>query len=109
MGAKIEHIKVNKFDAQWHHSTLFNDFKFKVVLKPEKSVIKRLERYSKLKKRLSKEAGVEDEDWIVDVDDNCFYLRHSIFLLYWKMKAADDYKNWVETIEEHCLERGECE
>lgn len=102
--------RVNRYD-DWSPQAMFGGYEFRIVLRPEPSYIESLNRAEKLKIRLSQEAGIEGEDWILVLgkDEDEFYLRNSMFLLSWKMKNPEDYKKWLHKVEHHTVDDGKLE
>lgn len=98
--------KVDKYNSQWNPSFLFNGFNTRAVLKkPENNcLLERESQIQKLKRKLSREAGEEEEDWYIEENqftgDDELYMEDSSILTMWLIQAPETVKKIFEVIYE---------
>lgn len=109
--SEMDFIKtVSKYEDEWNPRCLFNGFNTKVIIKDPESGC-HIEKYNtieRLKKRLNKDVGEEDEDWILEENpvngNDELYLRNGDIILMWVIKAADQIKTIIAEVHNHTEE-----
>ena len=100
-------ISVSKYDDSWMPSCLFNGFNTKAILKEPESgcFIEKGENIERLKKRLNKDVGEEEEDWIIDQNpitgEEELYMRDDSIITMWLIRAPDQVKTLIREVHNH--------
>lgn len=98
--------KVDKYNSDWNSSFLFNGFNTRAVIKkPENNcLIERETIIQRLKRKLEREIGEEDEDWAIDENPNTgfdeLYLPDSGTLTMWIIRDPIQMKKIFDVIYE---------
>lgn len=79
------------FAQMYHHE-------YKVVLKPIKDLIGRVDRQANIIENLEESGLNEREDWLFDEDEQVLYLRDSYFLLAWKMENCHQFEKSIDHV-----------
>lgn len=103
--SQLEIKFVNKYDSVWNPKTMFSGFKVRAVLVKSNDVITNLMEMSQLRKRLVRELGKEDEDWILEENprtlENELYLPNSGKLIMWKLQDNEKFMSLFAFVEQH--------
>lgn len=102
---RLEIVKVNRHDADWDPKTIFTGFSIRAVLAGTDDVITAITQKSRLQKRLNREVGNEDEDWILQHHPRSneveLYLKSSGTLLMWKLQDHEEFNKLFDRVEQH--------
>jgi hypothetical protein len=105
MMGSIEFTKVNKMTAGWSPKLFFRDFRIRAILVEEQDVITKIDTLSRLRRRLERELGEEDKEWILienfSTGEDELYLRDSSVLVMWKLQNDQKFKELFERVEEN--------
>lgn len=105
MSSKLEIQKVNRYDADWDASTIFSGFTHRAVLAGTTDVITSIDKRSRITKRLRREVGEEDVDWMVQSHPRTgeveVYLKSSGILLMWKLQNHEEFNELFDRVEQH--------
>lgn len=105
MSNQLDIQKVNRYDADWDPKTIFTGFGIRAVLANTNDMVTRITNTSRLRKRLSREVGVENEDWILQDhptnEDVELYLKSSGTLLMWKLQDHQAFSELFDRVEQH--------
>ncbi len=103
--SQLEIRSVNKYDSVWNPKTMFSGFKIRAVLVKSNDVITNINEMHQLRRRLIRELGTEDEDWILEENpktlENELYLQNSAKLVMWKLQDNDKFINLFAFVEQH--------
>jgi hypothetical protein len=105
--SQLEIRLVNKYDNSnhWVPETMFSGFKVRAVLKKSNDLITHAMELAQLRKRLTRELGVEDVDWILGENPytlhNELYLQNSSKLIMWKLQDNDQFTGLFDHVEQH--------
>lgn len=98
---------VNKYETSnnWIPETMFSGFKIRAVLHKQQDIISHASELYQLRKRLSRELGVEDVDWILGENPrtlvNELYLQNSGRLVMWKLQDNEKFTELFDFVEQH--------
>jgi translation initiation factor 2 beta subunit (eIF-2beta)/eIF-5 len=99
----VDITKVSRYDSDWDKTVIFKGFNFRVVLRDEESVIRRMNLLREVEKKIS--TFLSDNDYIVqtnnDTDELEVYLKSTRAIVVWKMEDAPFFSSMVERIEQH--------
>jgi hypothetical protein len=105
MSSKLEIIKVNRYDADWDAETMFSGFTHRAVLAGTTDVITAIDQRSRITKRLRREVGEENVDWMVQTHPRTgeveVYLKSSGILLMWKLQNHEEFATLFDRVEQH--------
>ena len=105
MSAKLEILKVNRFDANWDAKTLFSGFTIRAVLTHSNDMITRIQDTHKLRKRLTSEVGEEGSDWLLQDNSSTneveLYLPSAGKLIMWKLQDYEKFNSLFDRVEQH--------
>ncbi len=113
--SQLEIRLVNKYETSntWIPETMFSGFKVRAVLKKSPDLITHAMELSQLRKRLKRELGVEDIDWILGENPvtlhNELYLQNSSKLIMWKLQDNDQFTSLFDHVEQHTDEESKLE
>lgn len=103
--SQLEIRSVNKYDSVWNPRTMFSGFKIRAVLVKSECVITNASAIAQLRKRLIRELGTEDEDWILEenphTQEHELYLQNSGKLVMWKLQDNEKFMSLFEFVEQH--------
>lgn len=99
----VEIEKVSRYDSDWDKSVIFKGFNFRVVLRDEDSIIRRMSILRDVENKLAE--FLKEGDYIVqtndDTDEMEVYLKSTRAIIVWKMEDAQFFTSKVERIEQH--------
>ncbi|MNK44116.1 hypothetical protein D3C87_628380 [compost metagenome] len=103
--SQLEIRFVNKYESVWNPKTMFSGFKVRAVLIKSNDVITNITEMHQLRRRLQRELGTEDEDWILEENPNTLenelYLQNSGKLVMWKLQDNDKFISLFAFVEQH--------
>lgn len=103
--SQLEIRFVNKYESVWNPKTMFSGFKIRAVLVKSNDVITNINEMYQLRRRLQRELGTEDEDWILEENPNTLenelYLQNSGKLVMWKLQDNDKFISLFAFVEQH--------
>lgn len=103
--SQLEIRFVNKYESVWNPKTMFSGFKVRAVLVKSNDVITNITEMHQLRRRLQRELGTEDEDWILEENPNTLenelYLQNSGKLVMWKLQDNDKFISLFSFVEQH--------
>lgn len=99
----VEITKVSRYDSDWDKSVIFKGFNFRVVLRDEDSIIRRMNVLREVENKLA--TFLNENDYIVqtndDTDEMEVYLKSTRSIIVWKMEESSFFSSRVERIEQH--------
>lgn len=105
MSNKLDIKKVNRYEADWDPKTIFSGFTIRAVLAGTTDMVTRISERSRLAKRLRREIGEEEVDWILqDHPSNGeveLYLMSSGPLIMWKLQDHEAFNKLFDRVEQH--------
>lgn len=105
MSSKLEIKKVNRYEADWDAKTIFTGFNIRAVLAGTNDMVTRITERSRLAKRLKREIGDEDEEWILQEHPRNgeveLYLKSSGPLMMWKLQDHEAFNKLFDRVEQH--------
>lgn len=105
MSGKLEIKKVSRYEADWDAKTIFSGFTIRAVLAGTTDVITRMTERSRLAKRLKRDIGDEDMDWILQDHPRTgeveLYLKSSGPLIMWKLQDHEAFSKLFDRVEQH--------
>lgn len=103
--SQLEIKPVNKYNSVWNPDTIFTGFKVRAVLIKSNDLITNIQQMHQLRRRLTRELGVEFEDWILDenprTEENELYLQSSSKLVMWKLQDNAKFVELFAFVEQH--------
>lgn len=105
MSSKLEINKVNRYEADWDPKTIFTGFNIRAVLSGTTDVITQISERARLAKRLHREIGDEDVDWVLQNhpmnNEVELYLKSSGPLIMWKLQDHEAFDKLFDRVEQH--------
>jgi hypothetical protein len=105
MSGRLEITKVDRHEADWDAKTIFTGFTIRAILAGTNDMITKISKRSRLQKRLRREIGEEDTDWILQdhprTDEVELYLKSSGPLIMWKLQDHEAFNELFDRVEQH--------
>lgn len=105
MSSRLDIKKVNRYEADWDPKTMFSGFNIRAVLAGTTDMVTRISEQARLGKRLRREIGEEDVDWILQphpVNGEVeLYLKNSGPLIMWKLQDHEAFNKLFDRVEQH--------
>lgn len=105
MSSRLDIQRVNRYEADWDPKTIFAGFNIRAVLANTNDLITRISEKSRLQKRLRREVGEEDVDWILQdhprTSEVELYLKSSGTLIMWKLQDHESFNKLFDRVEQH--------
>lgn len=99
----VDITKVSRYDSDWDKSVIFKGFSFRLVLRDEDSVIRRMNLLLEVQNKIS--GFLDENDYIVQTNDDTdeleVYLKSTRAIIVWKMEDPNFFSSRVERIEQH--------
>lgn len=105
MSSRLDIKKVNRYDADWDAKTIFAGYNIRAVLSGTTDMVTRITERSRLAKRLKREIGEEDVDWMIQEHPHSgeveLYLKNSGPLIMWKLQDHEAFNTLFDRVEQH--------
>jgi len=105
MSSRLDISKVNRYEADWDPKTIFSGFSIRAVLAGTTDMVTRITERSRLAKRLKREIGDEDVDWMLQEHPHNgeveLYLKNSGPLIMWKLQDHEAFNKLFDRVEQH--------
>lgn len=103
--SQLEIKPVNKYEEPWNPDVMFSGFTVRVVIHKSNDVITNIQNMSNLKRKLGRELGREDVDWLMQENpitgENELYLKSTAKLIMWRLQDNMKFMEMFELIEQH--------
>jgi hypothetical protein len=105
MSSRLDIKKVNRYDTDWDASTIFSGYSIRAILAGTTDLVTRITERSRLAKRLRREIGDEDVDWMIQEHPRTgeveLYLKNSGPLIMWKLQDHESFSKLFDRVEQH--------
>lgn len=105
MSGKLEILKVNRYDTDWDPESMFSGYTHRAILAGTNDVITAMTQRSRITKRLKREVGDEDVDFMVRTHPKTgeveIYLKSAGTLIMWKLQDHEEFNKLFDRVEQH--------